>query len=114
MPTLRILTNVQVPLGDRAPLLARASRTVAEMLDKPESYMMVALEDGRDMRFAGTDGPTAFIELISLGLSEERTAQYSRTLCGLLDDALRVPAERVYIHFSSPPRHRFGWNGDTF
>jgi phenylpyruvate tautomerase PptA (4-oxalocrotonate tautomerase family) len=114
MPTLRILTNAQVPAADRAPLLARASRTVAEMLDKPESYVMVLLEDGRDMLFGGIAGPAAFLELISLGLAEERTPHYSRTLCGLLEDTLGIPAERVYIGFSSPPRHLFGWNRDTF
>ena len=114
MPTLRILTNASLPSEGRAELLAHASRTVAEMLGKPESYVMVILEDGRDMLFAGTPSPAAFLELTSLGLPEERTAHYSRTLCSLVEDALGVSAERVYIAFFSPPRHLFGWNGDTF
>lgn len=114
MPTLRISTNVQIPTEDRAELLGRASRTIADMLGKPESYVMVILEDGRDLLFAGTPAPCAFLELISLGLPEERTAHFSRTLCSLLEDALGIPAERVYIGFSSPPRHLFGWNSDTF
>jgi phenylpyruvate tautomerase len=114
LPTLRIQTNARVPAEGRADLLARASRTVAEMLGKPESYVMVILEDGRDLLFAGTPDPAAFLELISLGLPEERTAHFSRALCTLLEDALGVPAERVYISFFSPPRHLFGWNGDTF
>jgi phenylpyruvate tautomerase PptA (4-oxalocrotonate tautomerase family) len=45
MPTLRILTNAQAFPEDRPNLLAQASRTVAEMLGKPESYVMVILED---------------------------------------------------------------------
>jgi phenylpyruvate tautomerase PptA (4-oxalocrotonate tautomerase family) len=114
MPTLRILTNAQVPTEGRADLLAKTSQAVSEMLGKPESYVMVILEDGRDMLFAGSPAPAAFVELISLSLPEDRTAHYSRTLCNLLDDVLGVPAERVYIGFSSPPRHLFGWNGDTF
>ncbi|MGE5154804.1 MAG: phenylpyruvate tautomerase MIF-related protein [Bdellovibrio bacteriovorus] len=114
MPTLRIQTNVQIPVERRAELLARASRTVADMLGKPESYVMVILEGGHDLLFAGSPAPAAFLELISLGLPEERTAHFSRTLCTLLEEALGVPAERVYIGFSSPPRHLFGWSGDTF
>lgn len=114
MPTLRILTNAQVPANDRAGLLARASRTVAEMLGKPESYVMVIFEDARDMVFAGTSAPTAFLELKSLGLPEGRTAQYSRALCDLLADALSIPAERIYIEFASPTNRMFGWNGGTF
>jgi phenylpyruvate tautomerase PptA (4-oxalocrotonate tautomerase family) len=114
MPTLRILTNTQILPEDRPALLARASRTVAELLGKPESYVMVILEDGRDMLFAGTPAPAAYLELKSLGLAETRTAAYSRALCDLLAGALGIPAERVYIEFSAPPAHLFGWNGGTF
>jgi len=114
MPTLRILTNATVPTEDRLALLARASHTVAELLGKPESYVMVILEDGRDMLFAGTPAPAAYLELKSLGLAETKTADYSRALCDLLAGALGIPAERVYIEFSAPPAHLFGWNGGTF
>jgi hypothetical protein len=114
MPTLRILTNAEVFPEDRPALLARASRTVAELLGKPESYVMVLLEDGRVMLFAGTRAPAAYLELKSLGLAETRTAAYSRALCDLLSGALGIPAERVYIEFSAPPAHLFGWNGGTF
>lgn len=114
MPTLRILTNATVPAESRADLLTRASRTVAEILRKPESYVMVILEDGADMVFAGTPAPAAYLELKSLGLPEAHTAEYSRTLCDLLGETLGIPAERVYIEFAAPPRHLFGWNGSTF
>lgn len=114
MPTLRILTNVQVAAEDRADLLARASRTESELLSKPESYVMVILEDGCDLIFAGTSEPAAYLELKSLGLPELKTAHYSRSLCDLLADALGIPVERVYIEFAAPPRHMFGWNSGTF
>ena len=114
MPTLRILTNAKPLPEDRPGLLARASRTVAEMLGKPESYVMVILEDGRDMLFAGTRAPAAYLELKSLGLAETKTAGYSRALCDLLAATLDIPAERVYIEFTAPPAHLFGWNGGTF
>lgn len=114
MPMLRILTNAKPLPEDRPGLLSRASRTVAEMLGKPESYIMVILEDGRDMLFAGTRAPAAYLELKSLGLAETKTAAYSRALCDLLGTALGIPAERVYIEFTAPPAHLFGWNGGTF
>jgi phenylpyruvate tautomerase len=114
MPTLRILTNVQIPVDDRPGLLAEASNAVAAMLGKPESYVMVILEDGRDMLFAGTSAPAAYLELKSLGLAETKAASYSRTLCNLLAAALGIPAERVYIEFAAPPARLFGWNGGTF
>ena len=114
MPTLRILTNVTVPSEQREALLARASSAIAGMLAKPESYVMVILEDGRDLVFGGTPAPAAYLELKSLGLSENQTQVYSRALCDLLDETLGVAAERVYIEFAAPPRQLFGWNRSTF
>ncbi|ADC61934.1 hypothetical protein Alvin_0991 [Allochromatium vinosum DSM 180] len=49
MPTLRLLTNVEIAADSRPELLARASRTVADLLGKPESYVMVILEGGRGL-----------------------------------------------------------------
>ena len=54
MPTLRLLTNVEIDPASRPALMARASRTVAKLLGKPESYVMVILESGRDLLFGGT------------------------------------------------------------
>ena len=114
MPTLRILTNTAVPVERRMELLTQCSRSVATMLGKPESYVMVILEDGRDLMFAGTTEPAAYLELKSLGLPETRTAEYSRTLCDLLTEAFSIPAGRVYVEFADAQRHMWGWNGGTF
>lgn len=114
MPTLRILTNAEVPSAERKNLLERASETTAAMLGKPESYVMVSLEEGRPMLFAGSPAPAAYLELKSLGLPEADTPRYSRTLCDLVLETLNIPPERVYIEFANPPRHLFGWNGGTF
>jgi phenylpyruvate tautomerase len=114
MPTLRILTNVRVSPEDRPNLLARASRTVATMLHKPESYVLAIIEDQRDLLFGGSPDPAAYLELKSLGLAEARTPEYSKVLCDLLADTLNIPAGRIYIEFAAPPAHLFGWNGGTF
>lgn len=114
MPTLRLLTNVEVALESRPDLLARASRMVAELLGKPESYVLVILESGRDLLFGGTADPAAYLELKSLNLPESRTPEFSRALCTLLAETLAIPPERIYIEFAAPPRHLFGWNGTTF
>jgi len=47
-------------------------------------------------------------------MSETKAVGYSRTLPALLTAVLGLPAERVYIEFSAPPAHLFGWNGGTF
>lgn len=114
MPTLKIHTNAT--LDDHAwdKLLSAASQQVADLLGKPERYVMVIAEPSAKMCFAGSQAPLAYLELKSLGLPESRTPELSAALCALLDEHLGVPAERVYIEFSAPPRHLFGFNGGTF
>jgi hypothetical protein len=66
------------------------------------------------MCFAGTQAPLAYAEVKSLGLPEERTQEFSAGLCELLRAELGVQPDRIYIEFSSPPRHLFGYNSTTF
>jgi phenylpyruvate tautomerase PptA (4-oxalocrotonate tautomerase family) len=114
MPTLIIKTNAALPDGSRDDLLRAASAAIASLLGKPESYVMVLLEPVADMSFGGDTAPTAYLELKSLGLPEERTPELSAALCAFVEEHLGVPKARVYIELASPPRHLFGFDGRTF
>jgi len=114
MPTLKIQTNVEIPAAQRKPLLEAASAKVAEILGKPEGYVMVMLQTNPDMLFAASDAPLAYLELISLGLPEDATPTLSAALCAFMQNHFGVPPDRTYVAFSSPPRCMFGWNSRTF
>lgn len=112
MPYLSVQTNVAV--ADEPGLLARLSQQTAHLVGKPESYVMVHLDAGAGLLFAGSREPAAYVQLKSLGLPESKTAEFSAALCGLLHDELNLDAARIYIEFSSPERHMWGWDGATF
>lgn len=118
MPYLKIQTNqgidAGIDTGIEQRLLREASSLVATELGKPESYVMVSLEPPRPMLFAGTDEPTAYLELKSIGLMESKTKALSAALCQLISDKMNIPAERIYIEFADAPRSMWGWNGSTF
>lgn len=114
MPCLLLKTNVTPEPGAGQRLLQQASRQVAQALDKPEAYVMVALEHSCPMLFAGSDAPLAYLELKSIGLPTARTAELSALLTRLLNQELGIPAERVYIEFSDAAGPLWGWNGATF
>ncbi|MBK1691985.1 phenylpyruvate tautomerase MIF-related protein [Ectothiorhodospira mobilis] len=114
MPTLKIQSNVPANEETWDALITAASRQVAEMLGKPEGYVMIIAESTPRMAFGGSREPLAYLELKSLGLPEERTPEFSATLTGLMGEHLDVPPERVYIEFASPARHLFGFKGGTF
>ncbi|NBC49086.1 MAG: hypothetical protein GVY22_14120 [Gammaproteobacteria bacterium] len=114
MPTLIIKTNAPIETTATESIIKRASARVAELLGKPERYVMVILEPTPTMCFGGETTPLAFLELKSLGLPEDRTSALSAALCELLHETLEIPSSRVYIEFASPPRHLFGFDGRTF
>lgn len=114
MPYLRIQTNQAVDAEAGQALLDAASQRVASELGKPEKYVMVALESAVPMRFAGSDAPTAYLELKSIGLPETRTPDLSAALCELLEQQLGIDRARIYIEFTDAPRAMWGWNGATF
>lgn len=114
MPYVSIQTNVTVNEDQTPVLLRKVSAAAAEMLGKPESYVMVALQAPVPMVFGGNDQPLAYLQLKSLGLPESSTPGFSRALCELIQSELDIPAERIYIEFSNPDRHMWGWNSKTF
>ncbi|MCU7810118.1 MAG: hypothetical protein KZQ77_02610 [Candidatus Thiodiazotropha sp. (ex Notomyrtea botanica)] len=114
MPLLKITTNREVDPAHRPALLKAASQNIANMLGKPERYVMVVLETNTDMSFAGDDAPLAYLELKSIGLPDDRTTEFSNFLCELMAGQLEIPAERIYIEFSNAERHLWGWNSATF
>jgi len=114
MPYLMIQTNQTVDAATGKSLLARASSLVATELGKPESYVMLALEDETPMLFAGDNAPLAYLELKSIGLPESKTAPLSAALCSLMEETLGISKDRVYIEFANAERSMWGWNGGTF
>ena len=112
MPVLQVTTNVSIDNADA--LAKQASSLTAEMLGKPESYVMVGINGAANLIFSGTNDPCAHLMLKSLGLPESETRTYSEKLCGFIEQQLGVSPSRTYIEFINPERHMFGWNNSTF
>ena len=114
MPYLKININQQMETDQQNQLCLDASAMVADILSKPESYVMVEINTGLCMSFAGNQESLAYLELKSLGLPEDKTTQLSESLCTFINKQLGISEERIYIEFASGPRHLWGWNKGTF
>ena len=114
MPLLTITTNISLDDEAAQALCSKASSHVASLLGKPESYVMVSLQAGTVMSFAGNDSPCAMLELKSLGLPESQTTAFSESLCDFLNQHAGIKPERIYVQFSAPERHLWGWDRKTF
>ncbi len=114
MPLLKVSTNISLDGQAAQTLCNKASTHVTELLGKPESYVMVSVQHGKTMSFAGNTSPCAMIELKSLGLPQQQTAEFSASICDFLTQHTGIPTNRIYIEFSAPERHMWGWDKRTF
>jgi phenylpyruvate tautomerase PptA (4-oxalocrotonate tautomerase family) len=112
MPLLTVQTNC--PIENKPDVCRELSRQTAQILGKPESYVMVMVQDKQSLTFAGTDEAAAYLQLKSLGLPESETTVFSQQLCEKIHQLLNIETGRIYIEFSSPARHLWGWDNRTF
>jgi len=111
MPYLNIVTNQSIE--DESSLLEIASQTVAKAAEKPESYVMIAIEAKANILMAGSNEPAAFLDYRALGLPSDRTA-FSDSLCTLISEQLGIAGNRIYISMTDSERQNWGWNHGTF
>jgi phenylpyruvate tautomerase PptA (4-oxalocrotonate tautomerase family) len=114
MPYFSVETSKIIDQVGEEALSHKASAFIAELLGKPEGYVMVAIKHSTPMRFGGGLGPTAMVQLHSIGLPEERCAEFSGKICAFIEETLGVAPDRIYIDFRDLKRSMFGWNGKTF
>jgi len=112
MPLFEIATNITIANSQN--LAEKASKLTAEILAKPERYVMVKIMPEQTLLFSGNSEPAAHIKLKSLGLAEDETAALSNKICAFINAELKINSARIYIEFSSPARHLWGWDGRTF
>jgi phenylpyruvate tautomerase len=114
MPFLKISTNKAVDIAAQTTFLKAASTQIAETLQKPEKFVMTLFDQPTPMTFGGTDEDTAFLEIKSIGLSNEQAGILAEEIPLLIEKELKINASRIYIEFSDAPRSFWGWNKGTF
>lgn len=113
MPLIQVTSNISLTEAEKDNALQTLSKAAAELLDKSEDYVMTSWANAK-MTMAGNNVPTVFIDLHSIRLPEDATANLSKELCERLRLAVEVRQDRVYINFHNVEPHMWGWNGNTF
>jgi phenylpyruvate tautomerase PptA (4-oxalocrotonate tautomerase family) len=114
MPYIHVATNLSMDDGRARELNAGLSALAAELLGKPEKYVLARFSQGGVLTHGGTADPAAMVELKSIGLPEDRTAELSDRICAHLKQELGISPDKVYIEFLDLKRNLFGWNSGTF
>ncbi|RYR77102.1 hypothetical protein Ahy_A01g001572 [Arachis hypogaea] len=100
MPTLNLFTNIPVDTVVASDILRDATKAVAKIIGKPESYVMILLNGSVPIAFAGSEEPAAYGELISIGgLDPSVNGKLSSTIADILKTKLFIDSSRFYIKF---------------
>ncbi len=113
MPLLTVQTNIDDNQITDA-FLKQLSAKVAHAVGKPEQYVAVHVSAGQKLFFAGTNDPAAVMELASIGLSSNHTANISKEIMTLFEEKLHIKTNRIYLKFTNTPGNMMGWDKGTF
>lgn len=114
MPYLKLTTNIKLSHSDQPELIEHLSKLMAAETGKPENYVLIELNENKQMLFAGNTKPLAYLECKSIGLTSEQAKSISKAISQCLDTLLAIQSERIYIEFINCPGEFWGWNGSTF
>ena len=107
---MNISTNKEVKNGQL--FLAKSSDFISALLNKPNKFVMVKLNDSLNMYFSGTYEPCCFIEIKSIGSIEP--SKMSKPICEYFSNELDISKERIYIFFQNVEPNMWAWNSRTF
>ena len=84
------------------------------ILRKPESYLMIGIDDGYDLYFAGKKlEKGAFVQVSVFGEPDSRDcAKMTEAVCRILKDILDIDGSAVYVAYGGTGN--WGWNGTNF
>jgi phenylpyruvate tautomerase PptA (4-oxalocrotonate tautomerase family) len=111
LPLINLRTN-RPDIDHPESLLQQLSAALAKATGKPEAYVMTLFEGGVPMTFAGQSEPCAYVEIKSIGALAP--AAMTREFCELIENAIGIPKDRIYIGFDDVDATCWGWNGRTF
>ena len=113
MPYLSIQTNIKVSDEQRNDLTTSASKIIATQLNKPEAYVMTSFTPVPQMTLGGDASATAFLELKSIGVPDEKRNPLCSELTELVTARCGIPADRIFIVLEDVQARLWGYNGGT-
>lgn len=112
MPFISVETNIK--FAKTEPVMRELSRVSSAIMGKPESVFQLSIKTGTSMLMAGTGEPTAFVRVRGINIPESQTQPLTEAICGVIQNLLSIPGNRVYVEFISSKNTMWGFDGNTF
>ena len=114
MPYINIKVSEKLTEEKKTELKAALGKAIEAIPGKSETYLMVCIEDGQSIWFAGDDSePSAFIDVRILGHAKpEDFSRMTGELCRVCESLIGIAPSRVYAAYAEVDN--WGWNGRNF
>ena len=113
MPFINSKITVAVDDAKKEAIKTKLGKAVS-ILNKPESFLMVGIEDNYDLWFAGEKiekGAYVAVEIYG-NASSDAYNRMTGEICSILGDELDIPADKIYVKYQGVAD--WGWNGHNF
>jgi len=113
MPFIDSKITVKITPEQKEEIKAEMGRLIGT-LNKPETYLMVGIEDAYDLWMGGKKLDKGAYVAVSL-LGDAPRASYEKLtgqICDMLAEKLGIPGSAVYVTYH--PVSDWGWNGKNF
>ncbi|MBR1930701.1 MAG: hypothetical protein IJ833_04380 [Lachnospiraceae bacterium] len=113
MPFIDSKITVTLSESQKESLKTRLGQAVS-IIGKPESYLMVGINDNYTLYFAGEKVEKgAYVEVSLFGNSTASAyEQMTARICEILEEELGIPGNKVYVTYHGV--NNWGFNGRNF
>ncbi len=113
MPFIDSKITLPVTTEKKEAIKSRLGKAVA-ILHKPESFLMVGMEDNYDLYMAGKKLEKGAYVSVSLfgSASSDDYEKMTGEICAIYEEELGIPGEAVYVTYHGVKD--WGWNGSNF
>ena len=114
MPIVEIKLTKALPDNEQAELMKGLSKITADVIGKPELYVMLTLEFC-PMMMGGEPGNAAWVEIHSIGgLNKTVSNQLAKEITAAIGEATKIPGNRIYIALNEISAAGLALTGKTF
>lgn len=111
MPFIEVKTNQKI--GAEEDLKSELGRAITAIPGKSEAWLMIEIEDDKDMYFKGSNAPCAMLEVSIFGSAGDCDYdELTKRLCEISEKQLGVSPDRTYIKYTEIDH--WGYNGFNF
>ena len=113
MPFVNFKTNKVLTDVEKADLKSSLGKFISILPGKSESWLMVEIEDSRELYFRGTNDLAAMVEVkIYGGASSNSLNSFTKAITDFVSSKLNIDSSRIYVSYFGT--NDWGYDGSNF